>query len=75
MKDGGLAFPQPVEIMGRGMSLRDYFAAAALQAFLHPSHIENMPDVPPPEIAAKVAMAAYMHADAMLAERDKNGRP
>ncbi len=43
----------------QGMSLRDYFAAAALQGLL-----ANAAD-------GSAVVGAYLFADAMLAERDK----
>ncbi len=66
--DGGPAFPSPYSRIDSnpGMSLRDYFAAAALTGLLSSG------------IAAKrgqtsedVAAIAYRNADAMLAERSK----
>ena len=48
-----------------GMTLRDYFAAAALQALLS---IECYDDC-----TTDYAEAAYAQADAMLAERAKGG--
>lgn len=73
-KTGGAAFPTPrftVDGEGRfmgfsintdGMSMRDYFAAKAMQALLsggsHPNRYE-------------LAADAYKAADAMLEERDK----
>lgn len=73
--DGGQAFPQTqhlnktdtsVDYIGSvgGMSLRDYFAAAALQGFLANSSNEfvMLPHV-------NLASEAYMVADAMLAAR------
>lgn len=47
-----------------GISLRDYFAAAALQGLLAgaPNYHET-----------KASKAAYAHADAMLAAREKQG--
>lgn len=62
-KDGGHAFPQPSDVMGRGMSLRDYFAAAAMQGILA-ARIKS-------DEAPHVAPLAYQYADAMIAERDK----
>ncbi len=64
MKDGGPAFPHR-EYESRpyyhGMSLRDYFAARALQGILaneaSPLH--------------EIVAAAYEIADAMLEEREK----
>jgi hypothetical protein len=62
-EDGGPAFPHAHEDyeFQHGMSLRDYFAAAALQGLL-----AN------PEASAtgsKLAAYAYRNADAMLSER------
>ena len=48
----------------RGMSLRDYFAAAALQGML----AYPMPGNPKPEV---IAGWAYAQADAMLAARER----
>jgi len=67
---GGEAFPSHPEagvqrhFIARGMSLRDYFAAKAMQGFVvdlncGPEHIPN------------IAVSAYMMADAMLKERNK----
>lgn len=75
--DGGPAFPRNTrkyqthegwkfDPAQSGMSLRDYFAAAALQGMLA-DHETN----PTPERAASLA---YEFADAMLAERAK-GKP
>jgi hypothetical protein len=60
------AFPQPVEIIGRGMSMRDYFAAKAMHAMLNN-------DIRREEMATckNVAKDAYRMADAMLEERNK----
>ena len=46
----------------RGMSLRDYFAAKAMQG------LASKPGSPDYEYEA---MAAYKYADAMIAEREK----
>lgn len=57
MPDGNKYLPG-----NKGMSLRDYFAAAALPALSHgKSGLENH----------DVAQAAYALADAMLAERSR----
>jgi len=72
INDGGPAFPpqiacdadgiyQEVSVYGvqSGMSLRDYFAAKAMQALcMNPSATSEL-----------VAQAAYLVADAMLKER------
>ena len=49
-----------------GMTLRDYFAAQAMQALLrqYPDHLMNSP-------ASEVASDAYIMADAMLAAREE----
>ena len=72
--DGGFAFPVPHAIDGNwnkepferysGMSLRDYFAAAALTGI-----VSTRGRVKTDPIAE--AMAAYILADAMLKEREK----
>jgi hypothetical protein len=73
MKDtGGSAFPVVGRMYGdrlggqldHGMTLRDYFAAKAMQAYL------GWPDVSSHD-AASIADCAYEMADAMLAERSK----
>lgn len=48
-----------------GMTLRDYFAAKAMQALLrqYPDHLMNSP-------ASEVASDAYSMADAMLVARE-----
>lgn len=50
-----------------GMSLRDYFAAAAMQAFMTDHTIGPEPKA---ELAERVAAVSYKVADAMLAQRD-----
>ena len=58
------AFPVVSEILGHssGMSLRDYFAAKAMQGMLtRPGSVDPKQD----------AALAYMLADAMLVERSK----
>ena len=76
--DGGAAFPGPylnehdkLEVIWKqgGMSLRDYFAASAMQAIAHEvcrtgrEFGYTAPDA--------IAKQAYEIADAMLAERNK----
>lgn len=69
MKDGGPAFPVKPWINQQyhkddcGMSLRDYFAALAMQGFCADPETNNSAD--------KFAAAAYAMADAMLLEREK----
>ena len=61
--NGGPAFPNPInpEDLGRGMTLRDYFAANALAAL-----IVSSDDLEDREAAAG---KAYFYADAMLKAR------
>jgi hypothetical protein len=67
MKDGGPAFPDyDHNGVNTGMSMRDYFAAAALA---HPYTQER--DRPDLTNATAAAGWAYVLADAMLAAREK----
>lgn len=73
INDGGPAFPTQIEnncnTGGHGMTLRDYFAAKAMQGWLssygpddtHPATAGNDADL--------VAQRSYAIADAMLAAR------
>lgn len=54
----------PAQWKGEPISLRDYFAVAAMQRI----HAADENGMMGPEITAK---AAYMMADCMLAEREK----
>lgn len=74
-KDGGAAFPNPCgqnlhhyNDSQKGMTLRDYFAAKALQG-MHAS-LANSSDWPTVEGLNEMAIIAYDQADAMLAARD-----
>lgn len=87
--DGGPAFPiyETPGIWAMGLSVRDYFAAQAMQAIVSCERLTYPPDGPgerseiessvalrvetSPETVAEVAFAAYQIADAMLAERSK----
>lgn len=68
-KHGGPAFPnskqvgQALIITEGGMTLRDYFAAKAMQGLLADSNVIGSTE--------NVSTAAYKMADAMLAERNK----
>ena len=66
INDGGQAFPlkEPLTSDCLGMSLRDYFAAKAMQSYL--SDFECSWDVDGLQV---VADAAYRAADAMLKAR------
>ena len=59
---GGSAFPSE-RFKEEGMTLRDYFAAKAMQALII--------SVMRPEHVGAAVSAAYVMADAMLAERNK----
>jgi len=65
-ENGGPAFPTTKEshlmICSEGMTLRDYFAAKAMQGLVGAP--QNFP-------RAAIAEHAYLMADAMIAERDK----
>jgi hypothetical protein len=72
MKDGGRAFPHSYEVMPdkeththHGMTMRDYFAAKAMQGMLA-NDIECGPEQVPIIVAS-----AYILADAMIQERSK----
>ena len=62
---GGSAFPTPRyergDMYSLGMTLRDYFAAKAMQGFLANNNID----------AQQIAKAAYIVADAMLKAREE----
>lgn len=85
--DGGQAFPEIVSgeanirayvdgydltfTSAGGMSLRDYFAAKAMQSIMN-IEIEDAKNVLPDDTAASwIARHAYFMADAMLRERSK----
>ena len=67
MNDGGPAFPasdeqsHDVVSASEGMSLRDFFAAGAMQGWLAGGCLKNARDV---------ARHSYVIADAMIAERE-----
>lgn len=73
MNDGGFAFPRPStadthgygEEGAAGMTLRDYFAAAALQGMLASESVDSSYE------STGAAMRAFGMADAMLKERQK----
>ena len=68
--DGGWAFPRPGSEYSaqNGMTLRDYFAAAALQGLLaHIIGVENANGR-----TSKYAVRAYQYADSMLAARKES---
>lgn len=83
MKDGGPAFPaSDSQIIGKGkdaaivlgqfgMTLRDYFAAAALQGLLASANLVPKKGVTRP-LHIEATVAAYEVADAMLVEREES---
>jgi hypothetical protein len=71
MKISPPAFPTYLaENMAHGMSLRDYFAAAAMSSLLLTPWYEDE-EKTYDEMAPHLANDAYIIADAMLAERNK----
>lgn len=65
MKDGGPAFPDIRGLGANGMTLRDYFAAKAMEG-----QIARDEEAAGARIK-DISEYAYRIADAMLAERDK----
>jgi len=69
MKDGGPAFPLHSEVRPSmdsewcGMTLRDYFAAKAMQGFIACPNTRGEPN--------DIAAWCYQMADAMIQERSK----
>ncbi|HCF5688133.1 TPA: hypothetical protein NIH14_001813 [Pseudomonas aeruginosa] len=71
---GGQAFPsESMYTSEAGMTLRDYFAAKAMQAFLHPTHVEMNATKPHSRPLFDITEAAYRYADAMLKARKAGG--
>lgn len=60
-----MAFPDPHRTDVKGMTLRDYFAAKAMQAFINRDEWQSTVG----EISRDTAFMAYVMADAMLEER------
>ena len=77
INDGGPAFPMGYHPEGNsadqfGMTLRDYFAAAALQAIISSALSEGtktMYNIRKPDFLECLSLDAYAHADAMLKAR------
>lgn len=75
MKNECLAFPYEFKYSdgtaerSEGMTLRDYFAAKAMQAIIAKSPFLDNPQTF--EVYQKTAIGAYDYADAMLAHRSK----
>ena len=64
---GGSAFPQAVATLASGMTLRDYFAAKAMQGIL----ASSAPITRKIDVDQLVAVVAYKIADAMLKAREE----
>jgi hypothetical protein len=83
--DGGPAFPQTVDASSRrgvnnsiplGMSLRQYYAAKAMQAILTNPNGVKYADVSDAQLTPQhLSFAAFAVADAMLAEDEKTTTP
>ncbi len=64
--DGGPAFPNPDSSANTGMTLRDYFAAKAMQGLMiNPENLQN----PDSGLWADLANDAYKIANAMIVAR------
>lgn len=80
--DGGPAFPLAVSYndscdvyFNMGMTLRDWFAAKAMQGiYACPVQLYRADGTPMPDplTSADIAKMAYEEADALLAEREKD---
>ena len=73
INNGGSAFPNPHFSDISGMSLRDYFAAKAMQGLFSGKVMQNIlnDNYPGKYTREIIAEEAYCLADAMLAERAK----
>ena len=63
INDGGPAFPADFQLYSTGMTLRDYFAAAALQGLMAKYDPED-------ELEQHIAKWSYKAADAMIRARE-----
>jgi hypothetical protein len=73
MSTGGPAFPTPAHnLQNDGMTLRDYFAAKAMQGLIGcPDWRDGAGEDVGMDASDYTASAAYMMADAMLKARQK----
>ena len=75
--DGGPAFPVPAEqsentnFATPGMTLRDYFASAAMQGWMASYDGKSGHPAGTADGGGRVARLSYAIADAMIAERSK----
>jgi len=63
------AFPNPHRTDMTGMSLRDYFAAKAMQAYLADKALIDLFIYMNADVKEQVALTAYQMADAMMKAR------
>lgn len=81
INDGGPAFPAPAGVQHitlQGMTLRDYFAARAMQSIARSMLSDGTKtryDIAKLDHLQCVALDAYAIADAMLAARGKEAKP
>ncbi len=73
---GGPAFPGESALLNKGMTLRDYFAAKAMQGLITymgcgPNKVDQIGADENEQNKTVIARCAYIYADAMLAEREK----
>lgn len=69
---GGPAFPLDRDVVNVGMTLRDYFAAKALNGmFANPDDSHENYDLVYDDYVKEIARCAYKMADAMLEQRNK----
>lgn len=75
IKDGEQAFPHDGQIdYTKSMTLRDYFAAKAMQGLLSNKHMGDAAlHGSAQEWLKEISETAYEFADAMLAERENGG--
>jgi hypothetical protein len=64
------AFPNPHRTDMTGMTLRDYFAAKAMQAYLADKELIDSFVYMNADVKEQVALTAYQMADAMLKARE-----
>ena len=69
---GGSAYPHENHLSHRGMSLRDYFAAKAMQGMAaNPDDSHENYDLSYDDYVKEIARCSYKMADAMLEQRNK----
>lgn len=69
---GGPAFPLDRDVVNVGMTLRDYFAAKALNGmFANPDDSHENYDLSYDDYVKEIARCSYKMADAMLEQRNK----